>query len=61
MKSSVEDSTKVWRKKQGGPASHLILTSPHSAPAGPRWNAEGREALKKHGRLCKEVWGEVGS
>lgn len=43
MKSSVEDDTKVWRKEQGGPASPLTFTSPHSAPVGPPWNAEGWE------------------
>lgn len=64
MKPSVEGSA-VWRREQGEPVSHLTLTSSDSAPAGPRWNAEGREAtddqwsiytdlVKKHGKFTKE-------
>lgn len=60
MKPSVEGSA-VWRREQGEPVSHLTLTSSDSASAGPRWNAEGREAtddpcsiytdlVKKHGK-----------
>lgn len=64
MKPSVEGST-VWRREQEEPVSHLTLTSSDSAPPGPHWNAERREAtddlwsiytdlVKKRGKFTKE-------
>lgn len=54
----------MWRKEQGASVSHLTLTSFDSIPAGPHWNAEGREATDEPCSLYidfKEAWKGAGS